>query len=253
MTSPATLVEKLGLSTPLLGLYDLPADHEVENSVSPPPGTRVCTFAFYGQWLKGKHLLLSEDCFGCGGAAFALFQKETRPREAFLDFLVEEEGLMASRERMNEWIERPKAFKSEHGRISIGPLRDTLAPWLRSVTFFVTPDQLGALVYGRAYFQQPGDPPASIVAPFGSGCAQMIQCFERLDQPEAVIGSDLAMRKYLPESLMAVSVTLPFFEQLCQLGEESFLYKQFWAELQELRTREKERAADTPPGPILGA
>ncbi len=252
MTSdPTMLIEKLGLTTPLIGLYDLPAGLEVENSVSPPPNSRVCTFAFYRQWLKGTHLLLTDESFGCGGAAFALFQKETRPREAFLDFLVEEEGLMANRERMNEWIERPKCFTSAHERISIGPLRDTLSPWLRSVTLFVTPDQLGALVYGRAYFQRVGDTPAMIVAPFGSGCGQLIQCFSDLSRPEAVIGSDLAMRKYLPQCLMAVSVTLPFFEELCDLGPASFLYKKFWAELKETRAREDQSTHNT--GPILGA
>jgi hypothetical protein len=56
--------------------------------------------------------------------------------------------------------------------------------------------------------------------------------FEDLDVPQAMIGAtDIAMRRYLDPELIAFTVTKPMFERLCQLDEESFLYKRFWRDL----------------------
>jgi hypothetical protein len=56
--------------------------------------------------------------------------------------------------------------------------------------------------------------------------------------PQAVIGAtDIAMRQYLPPDILAFSVTVPMFEQLCALDERSFLYKPFLKNLQRSRMR----------------
>ena len=72
--------------------------------------------------------------------------------------------------------------------------------------------------------------------PFGSGCSELIVPFRDLDLPEAVVGgTDIAMRDGLPPGLLAFTVTLPLFAQLCALGDESFLGKGFLSRLRKAR------------------
>ena len=64
----------------------------------------------------------------------------------------------------------------------------------------------------------------------------MITPFEDLAIPQAIIGAtDIAMRQWLPPDIMALSVTVPMFQQLCSLDEKSFLYKPFLKNLQKSR------------------
>lgn len=75
-----------------------------------------------------------------------------------------------------------------------------------------------------------------VVAPFGSGCMQLVSHFKNLNIPQAIIGStDMVMRKYVPQNMLAFTVTKPLFEQLCSLGEDSYLGKRFFRELQKAR------------------
>jgi hypothetical protein len=74
------------------------------------------------------------------------------------------------------------------------------------------------------------------MAPFGSGCSQLLPLFGDLDIPQAIVGAtDIAMRQWLPPDTLAFTVTKPMFEQLCDLDERSFLYKRFLPRLQEAR------------------
>ena len=95
--------------------------------------------------------------------------------------------------------------------------------------------QLSVLAIGAQYHSAPDDPPP-VIAPFGSGCMQLLPLFEDLDAPQAVIGAtDIAMRRFLPPDVLAFTVTRPMFEQLCVLDEKSFLYKPFWNNLRKAR------------------
>jgi hypothetical protein len=77
-----------------------------------------------------------------------------------------------------------------------------------------------------------------VTAPFGSGCSQLIGHFRDLTDPSAIIGmTDIAARRFIPGSLLAFTVTKPMFEQLCSLGERSFLFKSFWKELKQRRKK----------------
>ena len=65
---------------------------------------------------------------------------------------------------------------------------------------------------------------------------QLVSLFEDLSVPQALIGTtDIAMRKHLPPNILAFTVTVPMFEQLCALDENSFLYKPFWRNLRRAR------------------
>jgi hypothetical protein len=232
---PTDLLEQIGLNVPLVGFYDAPDVRPFEPLTGPKPGRRACVFAFYRQWLDGKTLHLTRENYGCGGAGHWLCGIETRSREDFVRFLVDDEGLKSSHELMRGWLDGHQGYRQEHPNLLIGPLRAGQYAYLRSVTFYVTPDQLSVLMLGAQYHSAPGDPPPAI-APFGSGCMQLISLFDDLGVPQAIIGAtDIAMRRYLPPEILAFTVTVPLFEQLCALDRESFLYKPFWADLQSAR------------------
>lgn len=229
------LLEKMGLEIPLIGFYDAPDTRPFEPLVEPKVGTLACTFAYYRQWLRGKTLHLTKETFGCPGAGYWLCGVETRSREELVSFLVDEEGLKASHALMNRWLDRCQGYKQDHPHLLIGPLRADQYAYLKSVTFLVTPDQLALLMIGAQYYSVPDDPPP-VIAPFGSGCSQLVALFDDLNAPQAAVGAtDIAMRRYLDPDLLAFTVTRPMYEQLCGLGEESFLSKPFWKDLRKAR------------------
>jgi hypothetical protein len=225
----------IGITNPLIGFYDAPDAGPFEPVVRPKPGEQMCVFSFYQDWLKGKTLDITKENFGCGGARSSICNVQTRSREDFVKFLVDFEGLKASRELMNQWLDHRRAYKQKYSDILIGPLHADQYNCLQSITFFVNPDQLSMLVLGAQYYSAPGDPPP-VIAPFASGCAELAPMFENLDIPQAVIGAtDIAMRHYLPPDILAFTVTKPMFQRLCELDQKSFLYKPFWKHLRKAR------------------
>jgi hypothetical protein len=232
---PTNLLDKIGLDVPLIGFYDAPDARPFEPLTGPKFGRRACVFAFYRQWLAGKTLHLTHENYGCGGAGYWLCGLETRSREEFVRFLVDDEGLKASHELMRQWLDGHQGYQQEHPHLLIGPLRADQYAHLKSVTFYVNPDQLSMLVLGAQYDSAPNDPPP-VIAPFGSGCMQLVSLFEDLNVPQAIVGAtDIAMRRYLPPEILAFTVTVPLFERLCALDRSSFLYKPFWENLQRAR------------------
>ena len=232
---PDRLLEISGITNPIIGFYDAPDPVSFEPLVMPNPGQHACMFAFYKSWLNGKTLQLTKDNFGCGGAGYWIFDRETRSREDFVKFLVDDEGLKASHDLMNEWLDNHKPYQREYDNILIGPLRAGQYEYLKSITFYVNPDQLSLLMLGAQYNNAPTDP-LPVLASFGSGCMELVPLFEDLYIPQAMIGAtDIAMRQYLPHDILAFTVTKPLFEQLCALDERSFLYKPFWQRLRKAR------------------
>ncbi len=232
----ARIQEKMNLVTPLVGLYDAPDPEAFQPCVTPQPG--MCVFAFFESWIEGKTLHLTSSRFGCGGCGRCMFDLQQRSRQDFIRFLVDAEGLKASRALMEKWIDVSQPYQRTHDNIMIGPLRPEQWEFLRTITFWVDPDQLSVLVYGTQYHTAPEDPPP-LIAPFGSGCMQLIP-FKDLDVPQAALGAtDIAMRRYLPPKLLAVSVTRSMFQRLCSLDEDSFLFKPFLKNLQATRNQKE--------------
>jgi hypothetical protein len=228
---PSRLLEIAGIELPLIGFYDAPDPVPYEPLVEPPRETQACLFSFFRQWQEGKTLHLTPENHGCGGAGRSLCGVSAGSREEFVKFLVDEEGLKASRDLMEEWLDHDRSYQRTNPHILIGPLRQTQYEDLKSVTFYVTPDQLGLLSLGAQYYSRSSDP-APVLAPFGSGCMQMVTLFGDLGIPQAVVGAtDIAMRQYLPAEILAFTVTRPLFEQLCALDDRSFLHKAFWKNL----------------------
>ena len=234
---PVELIKTAGIEIPLIGFYDAPDAKPFAPVVEPKAGTRICVFAFYKRWLKGETLRVTKDNFGCGGAGRSWCGVEARSREEFIRFLVDEEGLKASPDLMNRWIDASVPYRQEHENILVGPLRESQYPYLKTVTFFVNPDQLALMALGAQYHSAPEDPPP-VISPVGSGCMQLVGVFMNLEVVQAAIGAtDIAMRQYLPPDTLAFTVTKPMFERLASLDERSFLSKPFWKRLMKARER----------------
>jgi hypothetical protein len=209
---PSLILERLSIGTPLIGLYDAPNPEPFEPLVQ--PGARQCVFASLKQWRQGKTLHLTRERHGCG--APYLLGVAGRPREEMVSFLCDEEGLRASHALMDLWLDAVRHYEPRNDHILIGPLRPGQYDSLRTVTFYVNPDQLSVLCSGAAYFAKPTDAP-SVVVPFGSGCMQLASLFDDLEVPQAMIGgTDQAMRKHLEPWMLAFTTTRPMFELLCR-------------------------------------
>ena len=229
------LLKRAAITTTLIGFYDAPDTLHFEPLVKPQPQKHMCIFSFYKRWLGGETLHITKDNPGCGGCGHWLFGSVTRSREDYVKFLVDDEGLKSSHDLMNLWLDRSKPYTPNYPNILIGPLKQDQYEYLKSITFFVNPDQLSLLILGANYNSAPDDPPP-VIAPFGSGCMELIPLFKNLDIPQAIIGAtDIAMRQYLPRDILAFTVTKPMFKQLCELDEKSFLYKTFWDNLKKVR------------------
>jgi len=225
------LLEVAGIQRPAIGFYDTPDPTPHAPFMEP----RHCLFEAFDAWMHGQSIHLSEDDFSCDGAGYWLCGAQTRSMEELIDFLVDREGLKESKEKMRSWVEFNRPYQQENDHIVLGPLVAEAYPWLKTVTFFVDPDQLALLLTGAQYNHEPshGSP---VVAPFGSGCMQLAPLFEDLSKPQAMIGAtDIAMRQHLPAHLQALTVTVPMFERLCALDEDSFLQKGFWKRLRRSR------------------
>jgi len=226
------LRKRLDIKTPIMGFYDAPDPALFEPSVSPEG--RACVFSFFHPWLQGKTLHITKDQYGCGGAGHWMWGIQLRSRKEFLEFLVDDEGLKASRALMGKWIDAARPYQAEHPHLFLGPLKEEAWPHIKTVTFLVNPDQLSALAIGAQYHSAPADPPP-VIAPFGSGCSQF-QPFKNLDIAQASIGAtDIAMRQHLPPDLLTFTVTRLMFKLLCELDERSFLYGPFLQRLRQSR------------------
>ena len=230
--NPERLKERLDIKLPLLGLYDAPDPALFKPLVSPKGSD--CIFCFFKNWTKGETLHLTKDRYGCGGAGHSLWGIQTRSRKAFIEFLVDDEGLKASHELMEKWINARQPYRANYPHLFIGPLREEAWPYAKTVTFLVNPDQLSALAIGAQFNSAPEDVPP-VIAPFGSGCSQLVP-FKDLNIPQASIGStDIAMRQHIPPDVLTFVVTRAMFKQLCALDERSFLYKPFLQRLRKAR------------------
>jgi len=136
---------------------------------------------------------------------------------------------------IGQWIDQAPTYKPRHPNILVGPLKDDQLEYLKTVTFFINPDQLSLFVVGAHYNQGSSSPPL-VTAPFAAGCGLLAPLFDDLESSKAIIGAtDIAMRKFLPSNIIAFSVTKPMYKQLCALDEDSFLEKPFWQDLKKAR------------------
>jgi hypothetical protein len=227
LPDPSFLISRLNLSNPLVGIYDAPGTKPFEPLVHLPERQRACLFEYYNDWKEGRTLVLTEDNYGCGGCGTWWFGRQTRTREAYLDFLANKEGLKANEELMASWFDAAKKYRPQHAFILVGPLKAALYEYLKTITFYVNPDQLSVLLTGAQYNQRYAGE-AAVTVDFGSGCMEMLTLLDGKAGPHGIVGAtDMAMRQNLPPDRMAFTVNKEMFENLCRLDENSFLGKPF--------------------------
>ena len=233
---PTNLLSTAEISNPLIGFYDTPEKRLFE----PFLDIRQCVFSCYQGWMQGESTCLSEqnlEIIECPGAGYWNCNVATVPSEEVANFLAVQQGLKASPALMCQWLVNQPPYKRVHEYIVIGPLRKEQYEYLKTITFYVNPDQLSLLITGAEYCNASKEH-HPVTAVYGSGCGQLAAVFADLDMPAASIGgTDIAMRPYLPRDTLAFTVTKPMFEQLCQLDESSFLYKSFWSNVKQSRKK----------------
>jgi hypothetical protein len=143
------------------------------------------------------------------------------------------EGLKESPALAQEFLDRAKAPVQKGDTILIGPLRPDKWDTVRSVTFFVDPDRLAGVMTLATYFSGPDD---YVRGPFSSGCGLMLRELESQEKDAAILGTtDLAMRKYLPPDILALTVTPARFEKMLSVPDDSFLFRSWWNDLMKSR------------------
>jgi len=227
LPDPTYLLSKLDLTDTLVGVYDAPDPLLFEPLVHFPPQQRACLFEFYPEWMEGKTLVLKADDHGCGGCGTWWFDHQTRTREGYLDFLAGKEGLKASKDLMATWFDSATRYVPQHSYILVGPLKDSAYSYLKTITFYVNPDQLSVLLTGAQYFQ-PYTGETRVTVDFGSGCMEMLTLLEGKSGPRGIVGAtDMAIRNNLPAEKLAFTVNKAMYEDLCRLDDMSFLAKPF--------------------------
>jgi len=233
------LLTALKLDTPVITVYDSDDTRAFKPLVR--PGGHNCCFAYYGRWLKGDTLVLTAEAKGCPGGLFHLGLRDSiMPNiEYFLTCGTEElrgEGLKASPEIAREVLKTRNPVKSKSGNILIGPLK--LDQWasVKTLSFFVDPDRLSALMTLSGYWSTKH----MVVAPFGSGCSLLWRAVEEEGGEKAVIGgTDIAMRRHLPPDTLVFTVSPRLFHQMVNVPPGSFLDRDWWAALMKAREEGK--------------
>jgi len=239
------LMSCLRLDTPLVAVYDSPATADFEPMVKAQG--RACCFAYYDRWLKGETLVFEkgdsrfeDPQHGCHGGQTAFGLSKDYP-SFMAHFLTDGkgapmgEGLKASPELAQEFIDRAKAPPVSGDAVLIGPLR--LEQWakVKTVTFLADPDRLSALMTLAAYRSSD---PELIYAPFSSGCGLLWRELEGQTRTRAIIGcTDIAMRKYIPPNMLCLTVLPEHFEQMVRFPDGAFLNKSWWNELMDRREK----------------
>ncbi|MFC1962108.1 DUF169 domain-containing protein [Chloroflexota bacterium] len=241
---PTNLLKIGSIETPLIGFYDVPDPKPFEPFATP----KRCFFSAYENWLKGESILISAGTSSCQGGGYWVggvmpewaVKSESpslSPRDSFAKGLNKREGFKSSDELMCQWLKNLNPYLIENGYVVIGPLREGQYDYLKTVTFFVNPDQLSLLLLGTEYQNSSLDVNPAITS-FGSGCGQLAALLGNFnpDIPKAIIGAtDIAMRQHLPPDILALTVNKPMYQQLCELDENSFLHKHFWKTLRRAR------------------
>jgi len=247
--NPKKLLELSGIETKLIGFYDV-------SNVKPfEPFTKSegCFFTYYANWQKGYSTKISVGNTSCPGGGYWIggitpeWAKKSigdmSPIESFASKLNRREGFKSSDELMCMFFDNLKPYTINNEFAVIAPFRIDQYEYLRTLTFYVNPDQLSLLILGAEY-NNASVKENPVITTFGSGCGEMAAVLENLgnQMPKAVIGAtDIAMRQHLPPDILAFTVNKPMFRQLCDLDQKSFLGKPFWERLKKTRNEQNKR------------
>jgi uncharacterized protein (DUF169 family) len=207
--------------------------------VQPPKGHR-CVICELANARNGQSLCFDVDSVGCsGGKRYLGFVQDLRPNfEYFLSCGIpgemEGERYKKSPELVREILKHQPSFEAP-GKYIVFKRWDRMAqaddPAV--VIFFAPPDVLSGL-FTLANFDTAD--PYGVIAPFGSGCASIVNYPYRELQSErsrAVFGMfDVSARPCVPGGVLTFALPWPKFVRMMEDVEESFLITESWHKVQ---------------------
>jgi len=199
-----------------------------------------CIIAALALVQEGKSLYVEAEFVKCfGGKRYLGFSQEITPDfDYFLSFgtpgKTHGERYVKSPEMVREITKNTPSFTAP-GKFAVfkrwDKLEETDNPEV--VIFFATADILSGL-FTLARFDETDR--GAIQAPFGSGCASIIQ-YPYLEQaceyPHAIIGMfDPSARPFLPQDTLTLAIPMKKFVKMIDNMEESFLITESWQKIQ---------------------
>ena len=235
---PSQLISLLGLKTPITAIYSLESHYQLF-----PNAVEVEGCVFINEMgkhiLKGTPLLFTPSLPKlCPGWKKIIFGADSIPREALIKTLCEFEILRPSIESANMWLNSaPYPSPPETGCIVLAPFQSLLIDHIRTISFWVNPDQLSALI-AAANFYDISEPEPSITVSTWTNCMSMVSMPTGTgDIPRAVIGLiDPSKRFQIPDrSLVSLNCNLAMLQRLIKsaANPKSVLHKAFIAKLHQ--------------------
>ncbi|HUH65424.1 MAG TPA: DUF169 domain-containing protein [Syntrophales bacterium] len=208
-----------------------------------------CMISDLARVRRGKDVSLDVNTIACGGGRRYLGFAEMQMPD-FEHFLscgipgkLDGERYKKSPDLVKEYMKHQPPFHAP-GRFITFKRWDRLEEGDRPsvVIFFAPPDVLSGL-FTLANFDEPGL--QGVIAPFGSGCASIVDYPYRelqTERPRAVLGMfDVSARPFVPAGLLTFSVPWPKFERMMNNMDESFLIAESWGKVKNRIKREASR------------
>ena len=204
-----------------------------------PSGWR-CFIGELAKVRKGQSLAFSDESISCGGGKRYLGYSN-KPRPGFEYFLscgnaqIEGERYKQSPELVEEFLRNAPVIES-HGKNIVFKRWDKLEEedHPEVVIFFATPDVLSALFTLSNFDRRDLN---GVVAPFGAGCATIIQyplMEKEKEHPCSVMGMfDISARPYVPENIITMAFPFHRFREIVDFMEESFLVTESWKKVKK--------------------
>jgi uncharacterized protein (DUF169 family) len=223
-------------------------DEERSSEVAKPGSIPRCIIGALIPVREGKSQVLDIDAISCtGGKKYCGFTDRVRENfEYFLSYGIPDkvrgERYVKTPEMVKEIMEQSPTFKAP-GRFIVFKRWDRLEvnDEPEVIIFFATPDVLAGLFTLARYDETDRN---AIQAPFGSGCATIIQYpyQERSTaHPRATLGMfDPSARPFVPKDVLTISVPTNKFVRMVNNMEESFLLTESWRKIQKRISKQNE-------------
>ena len=206
------------------------------------PGTVPrCVIGALQKVRKGESYCFDIESIGCfGGKRYLGFDEKIRPNfEYFLSCGIpgemDGERYKKSPEIVGELMKKQPVFKAPAKYIVFkrwDKLEESDDPSV--VIFFARPDVLSGLFTLSGFDESE---PNGVIAPFGAGCASIIQnpyLEKDSDHPRGIIGMfDVSARPYVSADELTFAAPMNKFEKMVGNMEESFLVTESWKKVQK--------------------
>jgi uncharacterized protein (DUF169 family) len=206
-----------------------------------PGSVPRCVIGAIQKVRKGKSMCFDVESIGCfGGKRYLGFAEKLRPNfEYFLSCGIpgemEGERYKKSPELVKELMKNQPVFKAPAKYIVLkrwDMLEECDNPDV--VIFFARPDVISGL-FTLCGFD--GSEPNGVIAPFGAGCASIIQnpyLEKESEHQRGFIGMfDISARPYVSADELTFSTPINKFERMIGNMDESFLITESWKKVQK--------------------